>query len=352
MKLFLLWRSFTSYIMNKIFIIFCLVFLVSCDYSKEQKEILSLINDDNYEKYSDNFKAKVFRNFSKSDFVKLSSSKEGKLSAYFYSLLVKEYPEEAFRVFLKNIDNLNRIMVATSYDNFVEMTVAEYMLSVATSSDVFTQRQVEDIADRIIFDFENKKHLTEYVSGYFYKYRKNPKEKYYSAVKFAIVSKSLSNTGRFRFVSYLSNYNKPEDEVLITNYLENVLYNETMRSNDVIQIVNNFPRIKYFDILQNYYSKVVRNRKIKADKCYFELESFTQAIVKYKTVDSKSLVDSVINRVKYYSDCDFLAHNEHIYRILKNEDSTNYFSEIRNDLALRVNKIKLDSIDAVKNRWK
>lgn len=346
--------------MNKVFtLLFLLILLASCDDNKEQKEIFRIINEGNYdnedsfERYSDTFKTKVIQSFSKNDFVRLSSSKEAKLSIYFYELLVKEYPEEAFHVFLENIDNLNKVMVATSYDTIDEMTVAEAMLYYSTNKNrVFTQEQLEDIRDRILFNLSTKKHLAGYVGVYLYKNMRNPKMKYYSVIRSAIVSNSLDSFDIDIFVSYLSEYHNPEDIVIIADYLRSAIGKGSIDHYYVMQIIKKSPKLMYFDVLKNYYLKVVSNKKIRADECYFELESFVQAIVKYKIVDSKVLLDSVVNEVDYYSDCDFLAPNEHIYSILKNEDSANYFSEIKKGLTLRVDRVKIDSVEAEKNRWK
>ncbi len=313
----------SSHIMKPILqTIFCLFLLTSCKYNKEQNKLLSQIEKSKSEIFTEKFKNDVVQNFTKENLVELSSNHNSEVAIYFYHLLVKKYPNEAYNVFLKNIDNVKKIVISTSYDTLQEMTVSGAMLYYATlKNNVFNNKQLDEILDKIILDLENKKHLSGYLALYLEKNKIHPNPKYYPYLKTEIQKKSPENYfNNIAFIAYFSNYNNPEDVTIINKYLEKSIYTEPTYFNSAIEFIYYSPKPEYFSVLEKYYTKKIKGKKFRADDTFFELELFTKATSQFKNEEGKKLLDKLIKETAYFSEGRFLAPKEQIYLILKNED--------------------------------
>jgi hypothetical protein len=233
------------------------------------------------------------------------------------------------------------------------MTVSEAMLYYATlKNNVFSQKQLDIILDKIILDLDNKKHLSGHLALYLEKNKANPNPKYYSILKAEIQKISPENYfNNIVFITYFSNYHKSEDIKLITKYLESSIYKEPTYFNSAIEFINYSPKPEYFKVLENYYNKKINGKKFRADDIFFELELFTKAVSKYKNEEGKKLLDKLIKKTSYFSEGRFLAPNEQIYLILENEDQTNFFSDEKRILSKQINKSVIDTIQNFNKRW-
>lgn len=333
--------------------IFCLFLLTSCKYNTEQKTLLNKIENSKIEIFEENFKNVVIQNFTEGDLAELSSHQNTEISLYFYEILVKKHPIQAYNVFLKNINNVKKVVISTSYDTLQEMTVSEAMLYYATlKNNIFSQKQLDIILDKIILDLDNKKHLSGNLALYLEKNKANPNPKYHSILKAEIQKISPDNYfNNITFITYFSNYNKPEDINLISKYLESSIYKEPTYFNSAIEFINYSPKPEYFKVLKNYYNKKINGKKFRADDIFFELELFTKAVSKYKNEEGKVLLDKLIKKTAYFSEGRFLASNEQIYLILENEDKSNFFSDERRILSKQINKAVIDTIQNFNRRW-
>ncbi|MBD8081884.1 hypothetical protein [Chryseobacterium caseinilyticum] len=314
---------------------------------------MSKIEDSKSEIFEKKFKNVITENFAKDDLAELSSNQNAKIAIYFFEILVKKYPTEAFPIFLKNINNTEKIVISTSYDTLQEMTVSEAMLYYATlKNNVFSQKQLDVISDKIILDLDSKKHLSGYLTLYLDKNKDNPKPKYYSILKAEIQKKIPGNYyNNITLLTYLSNYNKPEDVKLITECLENSINREPTYFNSAIEFINYSPKPEYFKVLENYFNRKIDGKKFRADDIFFELELFTKAVSKYKNTEGKKLLDKLIKKTSYFSEGSFLAPNEQIFLILENEDKTNFFSDEKIALSKQINKAVMDTIKNYSKRW-
>lgn len=315
--------------------------------------LLSKIENSKSEIYTEKFKNNIVQNFAKDDLVELSSNQNSEVAIYFYQLLVKKYPNEAYKVFLKNIDNVKKIVISTSYDTLQEMTVSEAMLYYATlKNNAFNDKQLGEILDKIILDLDNKKHLSGHLALYLEKNKTNPNPKYYSYLKTEIQKNSPENYfNNIAFITYFSNYKKPEDVTIINKYLENSIYKEPTYSNSAIEFIYYSPKPEYFSVLEKYYNKKIKGKKFRADDIFFELELFTKAISKYKNEESKKLLDKLVKETAYFSEGRFLAPKEQIYLILENEEESNFFSDEKIYLSKHINKTVIDTIQNFNKKW-
>ncbi|KQT17440.1 hypothetical protein ASG31_08495 [Chryseobacterium sp. Leaf404] len=331
----------------------CLFLLTSCKYNTEQKALLSKIENSKSEIFEENFENVITETFAKDDLAELSSNQNAKIAIYFYEILLKRYPTEAYHIFLKNINNTEKIVISTSYDTLQEMTVSEAMLYYATlKNNVFSQKQLDVISDKIILDLDNKKHLSGHLTLYLDNNKENPKPKYYSILRAEIQKKIPDNYyNNITLLTYFSNYNKPEDVKLITECLENSIYREPTYFNSAIEFINHSPKPEYFKILENYYDRKINGKKFRADDIFFELELFTKAVSKYKNEEGKKLLDKLIKKTSYFSEGSFLAPNEQIFLILESEDKTNFFSDEKTILSKQINKTVIDTIKNYNKRW-
>ena len=243
--------------------------------------------------------------------------------------------------------------INTSYDTINEMTVSEAMLFYAIlQKKAFSKSQLKEICDQIILDLSNKKHLTAYLAMYLDENKNHPNTKYYSILKKEILDASAkSYFDNYTLINYFSNYNKPEDIPIIKNYIAKSVYKEPTYFNSGIEFIGSSPKEQYFDILTDYYDKIIKNQKFRADDIFFELELYTKTLTKYKSVKTKELITEIANKSNYYSQGNFLAPKEQIYLLLENEDKSNYFSEIKKKLSSEVSKTKLDSIIKWNEKW-
>lgn len=319
----------------------------------EQKEVLSKVENSKSEIFEEKFKKVIIQTFTKDNLVELSSNKNPEVALYFYQILLKKYPEEAFNVFLKNIDNLKKTVISTSYDTLQEMTISEAMLYYATlKNSIFSQKQLDEILDRIILDLDNKKHLSGHLALYLEKNRNNPNPKYYSKLKTEIQRNSTENYfNNLSFITYFSKYNRPEDIIIISNYLENSIYKEPTYFNSAIEFIYNSPKPEYFRVLEKYYDKKIKGKKFRADDIFFELELFTKAVSRFKNENAKNLLDKLINNTSYFSEGRFFAPNEQIYLVLQNEDKANFFYYEKKQLSKQVNNVVIDTIQNYNQRW-
>ncbi len=212
-----------NYMKITIQIFFSLLILTSCSYDKNQDEISEKSGHSDvrisYKKFNEN----VINSFSKKLISKLSSNKNPEIALHFFQILVNKYPDEAYPVFLRNIDNKKTSTIATSYDTLEEMTVSQAMLFYATEKQsVFTERQLNEILDKIILDIDHKRHLYGYLATYLDKNKNSPNPKYYSILRKEVIEATPKPYFRNNaIINYFSNYNKPEDVYIIKNYIKN-----------------------------------------------------------------------------------------------------------------------------------
>lgn len=334
-------------------IIFILFIFISCGFDKNQNQILVKIEKSDNSIFEKKFKEKVISNFSKNQIIELSSNKNPEIALYFYQVLVDKYPNATYSVFLKNINNKKMSVISTSYDTLEEMTVSQAMLFYATlKENVFTEKQLNEILDKIILDVDNKSHLYGYLAMYLDKNKNTPNPKYYSIIRKEVLnSNQKPYFHNHALINYFSNYNKPEDIIIIKDFIKKSIYDEPTYFNSGIEFIANSPNEQYFDILKNYFDKKIKYEKFRADDVFFELELFTKALTKYKTNESKELITEIANKSNYYSQGNFIASREQIYLLLENEDKSNYFSEIKQKLSNEVSETKLDSIRKWNERW-
>ncbi len=62
-------------------------------------------------------------------------------------------------------------------------------------------------------------------------------------------------------------------------------------------------------------------------------------------------MNQIVFNTKYYSSGDFISNNEQIYILLKENDKSNYFIEIKKKLESKIDKTNLQKIIDWNNRW-
>lgn len=331
-----------------------LLFLSCRDYNEKQENIIRTIASKSNKAYNENFIKNTVNEFSKQQIIELSSNQNPKVALYFFQILAEKFPEECFSVLMKNLDNRKTLDVSTSYDTINEMTVPDAMMFYTISKkDLFTNQQKEKLFSTILNDIENKDHLEGYLISYLDEHQATPDPKYYNKIK-NIILKRADNKFYYNLVllNYFSNYNKPEDIIIIENFLKrNIFEDGPIHMNGTVEYINKHPKDIYFPILEEFYSLKIKGKTFRADDIFFELEELTKATINYKTENAKQLMKNITYNTKYISNGNFAASNEQIYLLLKNNDKSNYFADIKNDLQSKVNKAKLDTIVNWNNRW-
>ncbi len=332
---------------------FVLLFsLSSCNYSEKQQDIIQKISKKDTSRFDESFRKNLLNEFSKTDIIRLSSHENAEVALYFFQILLEKYPEECFDVLMKNLDNKKTSIISTSYDTLNAMTVPEAMLFWESRKNIFTKEQKKELFEAILTDIEHKTHLDGYVFMYMLDHEKNPDPKYYSSVRKMITTGADHYMGDYTLLNYFSNYNKPEDSLIIKDFLKKNIFDKgSIHMNLTVEYIGKHPKPSYFPILREFYDERIKGNTFRADDIFFEFEDLTKATIWYKTEDAKNLMKDIAYRTKYTSSGNYLASNEQIYFLLKKYDNANYFKEVTDDLGRKTDPVKLDSIEAWHKRW-
>jgi len=327
--------------------------LASCQYSQQQKDMIQKIASSDKDRFENQFRSDLFKEFSKKDMINLSSHENPKIALYFFNILMEKYPQECFQVLMKNLDNTKTSDIWTSYDTINEMTVPQAMIFYTMyKGNILTEIQKEKLFEAIIMDIDNKRHLYGDLFSYLGEHQNNPNPKYYNILKKEMNRKEnilfYANT---YLLNYFANYNRPEDSLIIKNYLEkNIDDNGPIHMNMSVEFINKHPKPSYLPILEEFYSRRIKGKEFTADPGFFELEDLTLATLKYNTESSKNLLKNITYHTQYKPD-EELAANEQLYFFINTYDRSNYFADIKNDLKSKLNKTKMDSVISKHERW-
>lgn len=330
--------------------------LNSCGYSDTQKKMIQQIAASKNVRYENTFRTTLLKEFSKKDLVHLSSHENPKVALYFFNILVEKYPEECFGVLMKNLDNKKTILVFTSYDTINELTVPDAMMYYTIrKKSLFTQQQKAELFGSILNDFEHKYHLEGYLFLYLHENEKHPDPEYYQPLR-KLMQQKRNNTyyGNSVLLNYTSNYNKPEDSLLIKDFLyKNVNENSSapIHMNAAVEFIKKHPKRSYLPILEEFYHNKVKGKSFHANDSFFKLEDLTIATLHYKTEKAKELMKNIAYHTAYEPNDNSLAINEHLYFLLTKYDTSNYFSEITDVISPKISKIKIDSVTSKHERW-
>lgn len=341
----------------KKFTIFFFVFVLSlssCNYSEKQHSMIHSIAKKSQNTYNPQFRKNILNEFSKKEIVDLSSSNNPEVALYFYEILIEKFPEECFEILIKNLNNKKTLDIFTSYDTINEMTVPNAMMFYAISkNNIFTNDQKEKLFSIVLNDIEKKSHLEGYLLLYLNEQKSNPNPQYYSNIKKIILKRSSNQFySNSVLLNYFTNYNKPEDSLIIKKILKTNISEEGMiHMNSTVEYIKDHSKITYFPILDEFYVKKIKGKTFRADDTFFELEDLTKATINYKSEKAKELLKNITFDTKYESNGNSSASNEHIYLLLKDKDRSNYFAEITDNLKRKVDKVKLDTIISWNNRW-
>ncbi|MBL1220757.1 hypothetical protein JET18_07915 [Chryseobacterium sp. L7] len=337
---------------NTLLPIILLLFLTSCSYSEKQQAVIEKITKKNEARFDEGFRKNLLDEFSKGDIIRLSSDENPELALYFYRVLLEKYPEECFDVLMKNLDNKKQSVISTSYDTLNEMTVPEAMMFWESQKNIFTKDQKKKLFETILADIEHRTHLDGYIFMYLLDHEKNPDPAYYPAIKKMITKGANHYMGNFALLNYFTNYNKPEDSLIIKDFLKkNISEDSDIHMNISVEYIRKHPKPSYLSILQEFYDKRVKGEKIQANNSFFELEDLTKATLQYKTESAKKLMNDIAYKTSFTASKNNIAAKEHIYYLLKKYDTSDYFSEITNDFEKKADKVKLDSLTAWHKRW-
>ena len=271
---------------------------------------------------------------------------------YVYEILLEENPKLAYRICLNNLDNKKTKIIATSYDTLEEMTIPEIMIFYARKKSAFTKEQMNKIYEEIISNIDKRRHLYGFLTVYFLENEKNPNPRFYTFIRNEMenVVKNPEDQNP-ALLNYFSNYNKSEDRELIKIYIQKAVFNENPNYNFTMDYIIQNPREEYFPIIKEYFNKRISGNKFRSDEVYFELEQITKAFLKYPNPESKNILNQIVFNTKYYSSGDFISNNEQIYILLKENDKSNYFIEIKKKLENKIDKTNLQKIIDWNNRW-
>ncbi|WP_172278615.1 hypothetical protein [Chryseobacterium sp. LAM-KRS1] len=303
--------------------------------------------------FKDQFRNNLLKQFSRTDIINLSSHENPKVAFYFFKILLVKYPQECFKVLMKNLDNKKTLVISTSYDTMNEMTVPEAMMFEESKKSIFTKEQKKELFESILTHIETRSYLEGYVFIYLLEHQNHPDPKYYPYVK-KLLTRNASDFyfDNMALLDYFANYKKPQDSLIIKDFLKkNIFEKGAIHMNISVEYIKNHPKPSYFPILEEFYDKRVKGKVYRADDIFFEFEDLTKATIQYKTERAKELIKKITYDTKYKSSGNFLASNEQIYILLKDNDKSNYFAEITNDLKHKVNKVKMDTIINWNNRW-
>ncbi|MFZ4928851.1 hypothetical protein [Chryseobacterium sp. Mn2064] len=330
--------------------------LTSCQYSEKQQKMIQQIATSSNAIYENAFRKNLLVELSKRDIVQLSSHENQKVALYFFRILVEKYPEACFEVLIKNLNNKKTLDVHTSYDTIEELTVPDAMMFYSISKkDIFTKEQKEKLFGIIINNFEQQSHLEGYLFLYLDDHKNTPDPQYYQPLR-KLMEKKRDNRlyGNSTLLNYMANYNKPQDSLLIKDFLyqtANGSMNAPTHMNPAVDFIKNHPKPSYFPILEEFYNKQVKGKAFSAYDSFFELEDLTIATLQYKTEKARQLLKNIAFHTTYKPEESGTAINEHLYFLLKKYDSSNYFSEISNAISPKINKVKMDSVVSKHDRW-
>lgn len=325
-------------LLRKKLILLCFFIIYSCGFNEPQKNIIQNIEDHNENIYSPDFHKDVLRYFSNKDIIELSSDSNPYIAIYFFKLLVKNFPEDCYEVFVKNFNNKNTLEVSTSYDTVETMTVSQAMLFYCIfDNNIFNENQQLEIFDRIVKNLNKNRDLELYYIYFLDKYSDSPNPRYYLIIKNDLEYQTKKYFFMPSLIKYFSNYNKEEDEVLIKNYITNYLYKSPLYPNPALKFIEEKPKPEFFNLLYNLYYNKIKKDTIHIYSNYFDLEYFIKALVKYEDTKAKEILKEVIQSKNLNIQGDVNYQNEEIYKILV-EDNKNGFFNDEIQLLLKITK--------------
>lgn len=274
------------------------------------------------------------------------ASRNSEVLIQYYQYLLKISPGEAYKLCLNNLENKNTQVVATSYDNLIEMTIPEVMLFFARNENTFTQEQMKYVFEWILKNLDKNQNLAGELSIFLHANEKNPDLAYYPYIKKQIVRMSKTpNYNNIFYLNYFINYNKDADSSLTRKYIAKAIFEEKNGYNFTLETIVEHPKKEYFPIIQKYYNKKLIGKTFRSDTSYFEPEQVVTALIKYPNEDSKKMLTELTSSSKYETYDDRNSFNEHIYLLLIRFDSANYFSDIKEKLSKKIDKKQIQEIE-------
>lgn len=281
------------------------------------------------------------------------ASQNTNLLLEYYQYLLKENPDEAYKVCIDNFTNNNSSMILTSYDKLDEMYIPDIMIFYAQKESAFSMEQMNNIYDLIAKNLDKYRNLKGVLSVNLYDNTKNPALKYYPFMKKEILKMTENPTeSNSIYFDYFSNYRKSEDSILLKNYIAKAIYQHKNSYNFTIDNIIENPKKEYFPILKEYYQKEILEKTFRSDQTYFELEQFTLVLIKYPNMESKKMLNEIAFNTNYSFKMSFDSSKEQIYLLLKNNDKLNYFSEVKEKLEKKLDNNNLQKIIKWNRRWK
>jgi len=270
----------------------------------------------------------------------------------YYEYLLKVNPEEAYKLCLKNLENKDSQAIAVSYDNLIEMTIPEAMLFYARNENAFSEEQMKYIYEWILTNLDRNQNLAGDLSLYLDENEKKPDLKYYSNIKKEIERMTKTpNDNNIIYFNYFYNYKKDEDSTLIKKYIEKAIFEENNSYNFTLEAILEHPEKQYFKIVKMYYKRKIVEKIFRSDISYFALEQFVTTLIKYQNEESKKMLNELTSSSKYETYDDKNSFSEHIYLLLNEFDSENYFSDIKIKLSDKIDKKQIQNIEDLNRRY-
>lgn len=333
----------------KIIVLLLLFLTLSCNpYNKEQERVLSFIIK--HKKYPENanITKAIHANFSKREIEKLTRHTNRYVRVAFYDALVKHYPDRVFNVLINNLSDRAQIWYTPSYDEIANCSVAHYMITAARKSDILSKQEISVLKDSLIFhrnqhDNPNDKYdnLEGLVSVVIY--FSKPQEKYYKTIREAIINAEQPDDA---FLKYLSSFKKKEDYGLIKSSLGKLIESDKLlnRQYMTLYLLSTNPQPQYSPLLIRFYNKFFKNRKLRGEECYWPIDLFIEALSKYPTAETLTILNEILQSRALTSECyQEVTVNEQIYYHLKKSNNT-YYDGLLKKLEKKVNRKILNDI--------
>lgn len=334
---------------HRLVVLFMVFMIFSCKYYNEkQLELINKIAKENSVGIPRELNKDIGINFTQKEIVNLTNHDNPYVRASFFKFLSEQYPQYCYNVILQHLNDTKSVQVHTSYDTIEGMTIAEYMIWKTQNSEFITNEQRGRLNDLIVFNYRNYPHLNE--QAYLILRLGLPKFKYYQFVKDLVIEKLPEfKYDKILLISYLAKFKKAEDIGIIKRALQIVSQKwfDQVERYDLYELIRRYPDNEYYSILVRIYEVTIKNKKLRCDECYCDIEQYCKALVMYPSPKTILMLTELINSNNFENLCNHLANKEQIYYLLKKSNNVVYqplIKSLENKINIKVyNEIVRDN---------
>jgi len=226
----------------------------------------------------------IKENCTKEELLKLLKCEDPVLRVIAYRTIVNKNDKDYFKILLGHLNDTTKVTWWYYEDAGGDFMVSDLLIRKAEDSKKLTQSEKNILVDSVLL-----KHPYLDVSNWMIQDIK-PNKKYYLIIKQKAKLKNERCGVQLGACYALSKFKKKEDVELLKNVFTNsdeICINWTFKS------IENFPNIKFFPILENYYQKNIINKLSPDKNVNDDLLYFCRAVASFKNKESLKILEYI-----------------------------------------------------------